>query len=405
MNHGFPFLGNDPYNYQPPPPSPNFQPPPPSPNFQPPPPPVDAQRPSAPPTRQMVEQQLMMERQQERLQQDLMRQRNYDTQGPPKGEFFTSYRSSGIDNALQRSDHSSPPYNTQSTGNNRNPADPFLTSRNNNNNNFNVPPPRQTDMFINKLEPPRPAPMAPAPGSAPPSAIGQISPDSYPRTAMRNPPPEPPSGHFNSFSADSNRPSNPPSPVTAPPPSMLARQKMDTVPKRLDASAPTLIPPEKRPLSSPPEQNNELRSRYPGLKTVTPVEAMNYVEEPKKTSQDLANVDIGMRRASDIPSKPTAFKQKNPLPDAFKPSQQIWSPLGDFGAGINELAKFSVNSKDASVVIPTKPTPPTTTTTTTSTTTTTTTTTTTPVPTTTTTTAKPTPKPKFFKVKLGESSK
>lgn len=361
------------------------------------PPPADTHRASAPPTRQMVEQQLLMERQQELLQHDLMRQRNYDTQGPPKGEFFSNYRAASIDNAILNPNQMPPAYNTQNNQNSRDPLDPFLT------NNFNVPPPRQTDAFANKLPPPRPAPQAPYPrNDAPPSAIGQISSDSLSRLSQRNPPPEPPPGHFALASA-SNRASDPPRPVTVPTPKAKEQRSLDMASQRMD-TAPTFVPPEKRPFSSPPEANNNLRARYPGLKSVKPIEALGFMEEPKNALQSV--VETGVRRPSDIPTEPKTSKQQNPLPDAFKPSQQIWSPLGDLGAGINEIAKFSVNGKDASVVIPTKPTPPTTTTTTTSTTTTTTTTTTTPAPTTTTTTTqKPTPKPKFFKVKLGQKSK
>ena len=378
----------------------------------------------------MVEQQLIMERRQQQAQQDRVRQANYKKpQGPPKGELFTGYRGASINNAVPK-DLMPPSYSTKNLSPSRIPVDPLHSKSNRASkpSPFNAPPPRQTDMFANRLPPSRPAPMAPKPGNAPPSAIGQIPTDSFHRVGSRVPPPALPANHFNSFASDVSRPSNPPQQFTTPPPTIPTQQIMDVAPPqppkppqaphRIDASAPTFTPPQVRSVNSPPQENSGLRARYPGLKTVKPIEALNYLEEPKKTSKDVANIDPALRRASDIPSKSSAPKQKSPLPDAFKPSQQIWSPLGDFGAGINELAKFSVNSKDASVVIPTKPTLPPTTTTTTSTTTTTT-TTTTPPPTTTTTTiapttsrtttttttAKPTPRPKFFKVKLGEPSK
>ena len=325
----------------------------------------------------------------------------------PTNEFFDQARNSAID--ISRS---VPDYRTKTLKPGPERIDPFLT----NNRIYSTPPTtlsnfnrhstRQTDQFLNQNKFQASPTPDPAPFSRAPAGNGRYS------AAVLG-------GDMRDLGRSNARASDSPALVPQPSPEPPKPEPRKHRPSDMIRPLP-FDPLAKRPKTEPtdPVVNNQLKSRYPGLKTNIDHQ-VNDMPNPEPSLSSRRAVHSSLYSApSDIPSR---YREQSPEPQAqlqeimpppsldppampakdepkfkafdpaaFKPSQQIWS-MGDFGTGVNEILKNSIMQSE-SIPIPTKSTLPTPSTTTTTTTTTTTRPPTTRPPTTTTTTQRPKPR-------------
>ncbi|XP_052786542.1 proteoglycan 4-like isoform X4 [Mya arenaria] len=367
---------------------------------------------SAHPSRQEVERQLMLERQQQREVYGSSGT-SYVNKPAPKNDYFFQSRSSGLD--INRN---APAYRTKTMRPApQGRADPFLNTRvfttpkpqNSNREptqpvkkasplpvkrapptNFNKPPsqnvngapsqtvkraptpdvnraptPRQTDAFVMNIknEPATPPPNPKTPSQSPSSNGGTSR---YSAQVM-----SPGAIQPQRINAPISRASDPPAKPTTKRPSIpTPKFSRSTIPKEV----PTSDPFTKPSFTAPPKQpsHTSLKSRYPGLILKSQAEQTNLdmaLSEGTTVQEGKQNVvsPVEVKRLSDIPVPTSAKEEKSKFkafdPNSFQPSQQIWS-MGEFGNGVNELLKTSIMESE-SIPIPAKhtPLPPSTTTT------------------------------------------